>query len=124
MLIARALARRPKLLILDEPLAGVDLDQQSAFARTLHGLAVRGHTVILVLHEFGPIAPLLTRVISLADGRIEFDARPDDAPEHCETNDQPSWVRAAHDHVHRHDDVHEHGHDWLPDALPTRGTHE
>lgn len=122
VLIARALIRRPRLLLLDEPMAGVDLDQQASFADTLGMLAGNGHTIILVLHEFGAIAPLLTRVISLSGGRVEFDARPDDAPDaHCETNDQPDWVRAAHDHVHPHDDPHPHGAAWLPETLPARG---
>ena len=123
VLIARALVRSPQLLILDEPLAGVDLDQQASFAHTLDQIAKAGHTIILVLHEFGAIGPLLTRVISLADGVIDFDARPEDAPQECETNDQPDWVRAAHDHVHPHDNPHPDRTTWLPETLPTPEAH-
>ncbi|WP_228389517.1 metal ABC transporter ATP-binding protein [Cumulibacter manganitolerans] len=124
VLIARALIRRPQLLILDEPLAGVDLDQQASFAQTLARISGHGHTIILVLHEFGAIGPLLTRVISLADGVIDFDARPEDAQLHCETNDQPDWVRAAHDHTHPHDDPHQEHTPWMPQALPAREAHQ
>ena len=130
VLIARALVRDPELLLLDEPLAGVDLEQQAAFAETLRRLAADNRTIILVLHEFGPLAPLLTRVVSLDGGRIEFDASPQDAPERCETNDMPAWVNAAHDRAHRHDHVHPHddpevpGAEWVPEALPARGTHQ
>lgn len=129
VLIARALVRDPELLLLDEPLAGVDLEQQSAFADTLRTLAGQDRTIILVLHEFGPLAPLLTRVVSLDGGRVEFDASPGDAPEHCETNDMPAWVRSAHDRAHPHDHVHPHddpqqpGAEWVPEALPARGPH-
>lgn len=128
VLIARALIRRPQLLILDEPLAGVDLDQQAIFADTLRRLSTAGHTIILVLHEFGAIAPLLDRVISLQHGKIEFEARPEDVDDHCATNDYPDWVRSAHDraelthdHVHPHEGPESSGEPWMPEALPARG---
>lgn len=124
VLIARALVREPELLLLDEPLAGVDLEQQAAFAQTLRTLAQQGRTIILILHEFGALADLLTRVISLDGGRIEFDASPHDAPQHCETNDMPAWVLAAHDHVHPHEDPEQPGAEWVPEALPARGIHQ
>lgn len=124
VLIARALVRDPELLLLDEPLAGIDLDQQAAFADTLRRLAAEDRTIILVLHEFGPLAPLLTRVISLEDGRIAVDASPEKVPEHCESNDMPDWVHAAHDHVHPHDNPEQPGAEWVPEALPARGTHQ
>ena len=130
VLIARALVRDPELLLLDEPLAGVDLEQQAAFAETLRALAADDRTIILVLHEFGALASLLTRVISLDGGRIEFDATPENAPARCATNDMPEWVHAAHDRVRRHDHVHPHdtpeqpGAEWVPEALPARGTHQ
>lgn len=130
VLIARALVREPELLLLDEPLAGVDLAQQAAFADTIRALAAQDRTIVLVLHEFGPLADLLTRVISLDGGRIEFDASPQDAPERCAANDMPDWVQAAHEHAHLHDHVHPHddpqqpGAEWVPEALPARRTHQ
>ena len=59
VLIARALVRRPDLLLLDEPVAGVDLPSQEAFAAALSGLAAAGTTILVVLHELGALAPLV-----------------------------------------------------------------
>src|SRR5690606_20662598 len=53
VLIARALVRRPDLLVLDEPLAGIDRDSQESLAATLTGLRERGTSVLVVLHELG-----------------------------------------------------------------------
>lgn len=76
VLIARALAGDPKLLILDEPTAGVDVPSQETFARVLQGLIDHGVTVVLVAHELGPIAPLITRSIVMREGRISYDGPP------------------------------------------------
>lgn len=89
VLIARALAGEPELFILDEPTAGVDAANQRALAETLELLVARGATVILVAHELGPIAPLITRSVVMRDGRIVRDGPPD-------TTD------AEHDHGHHH----------------------
>jgi zinc transport system ATP-binding protein len=73
VLIARALVREPDLLILDEPLSGMDRDSMEALAATLAGLRQRGATVVVVLHELGPLAPLITRTVVLHGGRIVHD---------------------------------------------------
>ncbi|MFQ1002877.1 metal ABC transporter ATP-binding protein [Modestobacter sp. SSW1-42] len=65
-LVARALAGDPELLVLDEPTAGVDADHQRVLAATLAGLAATGTTVVLVVHEIGPLAPVVTRTVTLA----------------------------------------------------------
>ena len=76
VLIARALAGEPEVLILDEPTAGVDAANQRALADTLELLVGRGATVILVAHELGPIAPLVTRTVVMRDGRVVHDGPP------------------------------------------------
>ena len=76
MLIARALVRAPELLVLDEPTAGVDMASQQAFADTLGLLAHDGTTVIVVLHEIGPIASLISREVVLHTGRVAYDGPP------------------------------------------------
>ncbi|MFV0429728.1 MAG: metal ABC transporter ATP-binding protein [Arachnia sp.] len=68
--IARALATKPELLIMDEPLAGVDLHSQSGIATLLGELRAAGRGMAIVLHELGPLAPLLDRSITLCDGRV------------------------------------------------------
>ncbi|MEY9871302.1 zinc transport system ATP-binding protein [Streptacidiphilus sp. MAP12-33] len=65
VLIARALAGRPELLLMDEPLAAVDLAQQRVLADTLAAEAARGTAVLLVLHELGPLADLIDRSLDL-----------------------------------------------------------
>jgi zinc transport system ATP-binding protein len=94
VLVARTLAGEPDLLLLDEPNAGVDHASQVAIAETLGGRADAGASVVVVLHELGPFAPLIDRVVALREGRVTFDGPPDQLAE-----------GAAHSHHHLfHDD--------------------
>ena len=126
-LIARALVRDPALLVMDEPLAGVDLSQQEAFAGIIERLRQDGRTVVLVLHEFGPLAPVITRVVALADGRVDYDAGPERAPVHCDDHPAASTPfgmalpAAPHDHVHPHDDAAPTGVPWTSSDVPIEG---
>lgn len=94
VLIARALVARPELLIMDEPMAGVDLASQEVLARTLKEQVAAGTTVLLVLHELGPLEPLIDRAVVLSDGRVVHDGPPPKAVGH--------HARPGHDHVHPH----------------------
>jgi zinc transport system ATP-binding protein len=76
VLIARALAGEPELLVLDEPTAGVDVASQETFAAILGRLTARGTTVVLVAHEMGPLAPLIQRAVVMRDGRVAYDGAP------------------------------------------------
>jgi zinc transport system ATP-binding protein len=76
VLIARALAGEPELLVLDEPNAGVDAASQRAFADTVRRLVEAGTTLLVVLHELGPLADLITRSVVLDHGRIVHDGPP------------------------------------------------
>jgi len=79
-LVARGLAGGARVLILDEPLAGVDAASQAALADTLRVLAEAGTTIVIVLHELGPIQPLVTRVIAMSAGAVEFAGPVADVP--------------------------------------------
>lgn len=81
VLIARALASAPELLVLDEPTAGVDSVNQVALASTLAELAARGTTILLITHELGPAEALVTRTLVLRAGRICHDGPARDAPD-------------------------------------------
>ncbi|MFF2061408.1 metal ABC transporter ATP-binding protein [Streptomyces sp. NPDC058200] len=76
VLIARALAAAPELLIMDEPMAGVDLASQDILAATLREQVAAGTTVLLVLHELGPLEPLIDRAVVLRDGCVVHDGPP------------------------------------------------
>jgi zinc/manganese transport system ATP-binding protein len=69
LLIAQSLVRRPRLLVLDEPLDGLDLPNQAAVASLVSRICrEEGVTVLLVAHDVNPILPYLDRVVYLAHG--------------------------------------------------------
>jgi zinc transport system ATP-binding protein len=104
VLIARALAGDPDLLVLDEPTAGVDLASQDLFAGVVGRLTERGTTVVLVAHETGPLAPLIGRTVVMRDGRKVYDGAP-----------LASFEDAPHDHAHHPPERHVHV-DYTPDV--------
>ncbi|HET9077128.1 MAG TPA: ABC transporter ATP-binding protein [Acidimicrobiales bacterium] len=68
--IARALAMQPKLLLLDEPVAGMSRDERSSIAELVGRLnRERGITTMLVEHDMGVVMGLATRVLVLDFGR-------------------------------------------------------
>ena len=74
--IARALVRRPDLLLLDEPLAGVDTPTQNTLTRLLRQLHSEGMTIVVVLHEIAGMSSILQRAVVLRHGRIVHDGAP------------------------------------------------
>jgi zinc transport system ATP-binding protein len=56
--------------------SGVDLEHQEAFAETLGALNRNGHTVLLVAHSLGAMAPLVSRAVQLELGRVVYDGAP------------------------------------------------
>ncbi|HEY8218035.1 MAG TPA: metal ABC transporter ATP-binding protein [Acidimicrobiia bacterium] len=76
VLIARALASEPELLVLDEPVAGVDAESQRLFRDSLvHLVEEHGAAVLLVSHELGAVAADLDRVLVMKRS-IKFDGPP------------------------------------------------
>ncbi|GAA4997945.1 metal ABC transporter ATP-binding protein [Kitasatospora paranensis] len=96
VLIARALVGEPDLLIMDEPMAGVDVTSQQVLADILRREVGRGCAVLLVLHELGPLESLIDRAVVLRDGCVAHDGPP---PESVGQHALP-----GHDHVHPHAD--------------------
>ena len=76
VLIARALAAQPDVLIMDEPTAGIDLASQEVLSQVLARLARRGATMLIVTHELRALHGVLTRIVGLDRGRIIFDGTP------------------------------------------------
>ncbi|MDO8148968.1 metal ABC transporter ATP-binding protein [Isoptericola sp. b515] len=94
VLIARALVRSPEVLVLDEPVAGVDRPSQEAFAATMARLVDDGLTVLVVLHELGELAGLISRAVVLRHGRVVHDGAP--PRPHGEHGTE------GHEHIHPH----------------------
>ncbi|HEX2315267.1 MAG TPA: metal ABC transporter ATP-binding protein [Thermomonospora sp.] len=101
VLIARALAGEPDTFVMDEPTAGVDAASQAALAGTLRTLAAQGSTIVLVMHELGPLEPLITRAVVLEDGRVAHVGAPPEPEGEC--------ARPGHQHLHPH----------APESAPT-----
>ena len=72
VLIARAWMSRPKLLILDEPCAGLDLPSREGLLSGIGRMAVEdgGTTLVLVTHHVEEIPPAITHAMVLRDGRV------------------------------------------------------
>jgi iron complex transport system ATP-binding protein len=71
LLIARALIHDPRLIILDEPCAGLDLVSREQLLRTLEelGRSPGGPGMVLVTHHLAEIMPVFSRVFVLKEGR-------------------------------------------------------
>ncbi|OMC08252.1 molybdenum ABC transporter ATP-binding protein [Mycolicibacter heraklionensis] len=69
--IARALAAEPEVLLLDEPLAGLDVGAASAVRTVLHDVLGRaGRSTVLVTHDLLDVFALADRVLVLESGRV------------------------------------------------------
>ncbi|MGW0839132.1 heme ABC transporter ATP-binding protein [Streptomyces sp. NPDC002787] len=74
--LARVLAQRAPLLMLDEPTAALDLRHQELVLRVCRARARAGDAVVVVLHDLGLAAAYADRVAVLRDGRIAADGPP------------------------------------------------
>jgi zinc/manganese transport system ATP-binding protein len=71
ILIAQALVRRPRLLLLDEPLDSLDLPNQSAVAALVSTICRQADvSVMMVAHDVNPILSYLDRVVYIAEGGV------------------------------------------------------
>lgn len=74
--MARALALKPKLLLLDEPLAGLNSKEAKALAEVILTLNRQGVTVVLIEHNLSEVMRICTRLVVLENGRKIGDGAP------------------------------------------------
>ncbi len=75
--IALALARKPKLLLLDEPTSGVSADEKfPAMRRVMEALVGEAATVVFIEHDMDIVAEFSERVIAFYSGRVIADGTP------------------------------------------------
>ena len=76
--LARALAGRPKLLLVDEPAGGLNHEEVAALAAILQAIRGRGVTVLLVEHHMSLVMQVSDRVVVLDFGRKIAEGAPAD----------------------------------------------
>jgi branched-chain amino acid transport system permease protein len=76
--IARAMAVSPRVLLLDEPAAGLNGDEVQQLARIVRSIRDSGVTVVVIEHNMGLVMSLCERVTVLASGKIIADGVPAD----------------------------------------------
>jgi iron complex transport system ATP-binding protein len=78
VLLARALAGAPEILLADEPVAGLDPYHRLEVMEHLAGLVVTGTGVVVVLHDLALAARFCGRLVLLDKGRVAADGAPAD----------------------------------------------
>jgi ABC-type Mn2+/Zn2+ transport system ATPase subunit len=112
--IARALAQEPDLLILDEPITGVDVTTQHALSHLLEELNHQGITIISTTHDLNCVASSFNRVVCL-NNRLVANGSPEAVLNQSILNETfgSHLLMAGGDRllsVHEHDDEGLHGH--------------
>lgn len=82
--LARALATEPTLLMLDEPLAGVDPESVRAMTHLIEELRARGMTVLVIEHNLRALMAVSDRVIAMHLGKKIADGVPAEVTSHPE----------------------------------------
>ncbi|MCG7381105.1 ATP-binding cassette domain-containing protein [Paenibacillus sp. ACRRY] len=100
VMLARSLMADPKLLIMDEPCAGLDLYEREKMLAEIDRLRQRNITVVYVTHHVEEIVPLFTHVALIREGRIaaagtKYEVLTQDTIKH--TYDIPVDIQWDHD---------------------------
>jgi branched-chain amino acid transport system ATP-binding protein len=75
---ARALAGEPRIMLFDEPAAGLTPSECDRLAEIIRGIAARGISILLIEHDMRFLLPLADRVVVLNFGRKIADGAPDE----------------------------------------------
>ncbi|MCW2493431.1 MAG: transporter related protein, partial [Frankiales bacterium] len=86
--LGKWLARRPTLLIIDEPTRGIDVGTKAEVHRILDGLVAEGMAILMISSELPEVLGMADRVLVLHEGRLTAELSRDEA-------DENSIMRAA-----------------------------
>lgn len=75
--IARALASEPRILLLDEPVAGMNPSEKDEIAELVRRIRARGIAVLVIEHDMRFVMPLSDRVVVMDEGAKIAEGRPD-----------------------------------------------
>jgi iron complex transport system ATP-binding protein len=79
VILARALAQEPRLLLLDEPSTSLDLKHRADLIRTLARLReTRGLSVVMITHDLLLTGSLFDRIVALRSGEVAVQGTPDE----------------------------------------------
>ena len=79
VILARALAQQPRVLLLDEPAAALDLKHRAELMRTLARLRdTRGLSVVMITHDLQLTGSLFDRIVALRCGEVAAQGRPEE----------------------------------------------
>ena len=93
--VARALALSPKLLLLDEPMAGMTLEEKEDMVRFILDIrAERGTTIILIEHDLGVVMDISDRVYVLDFGQVIASGNPEEVSQNPRV--QEAYVGVDH----------------------------
>jgi branched-chain amino acid transport system ATP-binding protein len=94
--VARALAARPRLLLLDEPAAGLNPDETQALADTILRIRDRGVTVLLIEHDMSLVMRIAQHIVVLDFGEKIAEGTPDEIKAHPDVIAAYLGTEAAH----------------------------
>ena len=88
--LARALAAEPSMLLLDEPMAGMNVEEKAGHVplRTRHQRSSSAPTIVLIEHDMGVVMDISDRVVVLDYGKKIGDGTPD------EVRNNPEVIKA------------------------------
>lgn len=97
VIVASIIAMKPEVLVFDEPTAHMDPLSALKFLKLIHGLNMRGYTIVVVEHRLDLVAKYANKIIILNNGRIVAKGEPrnilpSDIAEECGV-DIPRYVR-------------------------------
>ena len=81
VVLAKMLARKPKVLLMDEPTRGIDVGTKAEIYRLIRQLVAGGTTVIAVSSELPELIGMSDRILIMHEGRISGEVRADEADE-------------------------------------------